>query len=101
MRRLALRPCRHGPQTGCQAGRQAAQRMEELSRGSQRATSDTQEPQERRWEEEERMQDERPRKKGNRKSSINSVAAFIIIIRHQNICISKGKHFIEQALNKI
>lgn len=68
MIRLALRPCRRGPQTECQAGRQAAQRIEKPSRGRQRAISDTQEPQEKRWREEEKMQDmrETERERGNR-----------------------------------
>ena len=38
-------------------GRQAAQRIEKPSRGSQRAISDTQEPQEERWREEEKIVD--------------------------------------------
>lgn len=38
-------------------GRQAAQQIEKPSRGSQRAISDTEQPQEERWREEEKMQD--------------------------------------------
>lgn len=43
------------------AGRQAAQRIEKPSRGSQRAISYTQEPQEERWREEEDIEDMRER----------------------------------------
>lgn len=56
MARLALCTCRHGSQRmpGRQAGRQAAQRIEKPSRGRQCAISDTQEPQEKRGEGEEK-----------------------------------------------
>lgn len=63
MIRLALRPCRHGSQR--MPGRQAAQRIEKPSRGSQRAISDTQEPQEERWREEEKIVDMGERKREN------------------------------------